>query len=102
MLEVDGPDDWKKRQAAINKRLEGVAKKSGSEIAKKISKQKEAQSDKGLDQNCSIISMLSMEAQDQLRSGNMSLKEVVKDLCEALEAMVDMKPDDEEKEGKDE
>lgn len=97
MDEIEGPSDWKKQREAVNKRLADVAKKSGSEIAKKISTKQGARSDKTIDRNCEVIDMLSREAQSQMRDGKMDLKTVVKDLCEALEAMVGMK-DDEKKE----
>lgn len=99
MDELEGPSDWKKQREAVNKRLSEVAKKSGSEIAKKISTKKDAQSDKTIAKNCEVIDMLCHEAQSQMRDGKMDLKTVVKDLCEALEAMVGMK-DDESKEEK--
>jgi hypothetical protein len=90
--EIDGPSDWKKKQEAVDKKMAAIAKKSGSDLAGDISKRKEAK--KTNSANIEIISMLSYEAQDQLRSGKMSLKEVVKDLCEALEAMAGMKDED--------
>jgi hypothetical protein len=95
--EIEGPGDWKKRQEAVDKRMATIAKKSGSDLAGDISKRKEAK--KTNSANIEIISMLSYEAQDQLRSGKMTLKEVVKDLCEALEAMVGMKDDEKGEKG---
>lgn len=98
MLETaEGPSDWKKQQEAIQKRLKSVAKDSDSKIAKTISDRKEKRSDKSIQQNCELISMLCYEAQDQLREGKMSVKEVVKDLCEALESVASMKEEKEEK-----
>jgi len=91
MMEIDGPNDWKKRQEAINKRLKGVAKESGSKIAKEISDRKDRKADATIDQNCEMISTLCYEAQEQLRSGKMTVKEVIKDLCEALECIPDVK-----------
>ena len=88
----------KRKQEAIKKRLAGVAKSSGSDIAKSLSKQRQNSSDKSIGENCELISMLCYEAQDQLRSGKMTLKEVVSDLCEALEAITDSKTEDDEDE----
>lgn len=84
---AEGPSNWKKRQEAVTKAISTVAKKSGSSIAEGIAKRKEA--DESNDVNCAVISQLCYEAQDQLRSGKMSLKEVVTELSDALLAMTD-------------
>lgn len=99
--ECSGPSDWKKRQEAVDKKLALIGKKS--DIAADISKRKTAR--KSNQENIEIISTLSYEAQDQLRSGKMSLKEVIEDLCDAFKAMLTMdkgevKEEKEEKEDK--
>lgn len=99
MNETDWQKEQKRKNEAIKKRLGSVVKKSGSELAKRVLKQKENKGDDKVDQNCEMISTLCYEAQDQLRSGKMSLKEVVTDLCEALEALADMKEVKEEEDG---
>ena len=91
MMEMDGPDDWKKRQEANNSRLAAIAKKSGSKIAEVISDRREKKADATIDQNCEMISTLCYEAQEQLRSGKMTIKEVIKELCDALECVPDVK-----------
>ncbi len=95
--EVAGPSDWKKRQEAIDRKIAFIAKDSKSDIAGGIAKRKNAEASN--DVNCSVISQLCYEAQDQLRSGKMSLKEVVEDLCEALESMEGMKDDEKKEKG---
>ena len=102
--EVEEPmnkmSDWekenKRKQEAIKSRLEGMAKGSKSDIAKSLSKQKKNSGDKSVSVNCELISMLCYEAQDQLRSGKMNLKEVISDLCEALESLEDSKAEESE------
>lgn len=91
--ECAGPSDWKKRQEAVDKKIAIIGKKS--DIAADISKRKTAR--KTNQENIEIISTLSYEAQDQLRSGQMTLKEVVEDLCDALKAMLSIDGDDKEK-----
>lgn len=76
--------------------LRGVAKKTGSPVAKELVKDKE------YEDACCLAHQLFDEALEEFKEGEMSWKDVVKDLYENLMAMDMPKPPEVEEEDEEE
>ena len=93
-----GPDNFKKRQEAIKKKLNEAAKSSGSEILKKQAK-RESRERPEIQDNCQMARMLLNEGLQMYESGDMTFPEFVADLHKSLMALSGGKESDEEDEG---
>lgn len=66
-------EDYKKQEASIKKRLEKLAKKSGSEIVKEMINEE----DPKIKENCSLLSRLFHECIDEYECGEKTIEEAV-------------------------
>lgn len=85
--EIAGPDDYKKRQEAIKRKLKSAAESSGSEILKSQSKKENRKDTPEVQDNCQMARMLVDEGLEMYKSGDMSFSEFVEDLHKSLMAV---------------
>lgn len=88
-----GPDDYKKRQEAIKRKLSEAAGKSDSKILDQTNR--EEQRDKPtIQDNCQMVHRLVSEGLEMYREGDMTLKEFVEDLNLSLKALLSVVKDE--------
>lgn len=83
----EGPEDYKKRQEAIKKKIVGAAKGTDAKILSNVGK--EADRDKAeVHDNCQMLRMLFDEGIEMYQEGDMELSAMVEDLYKSLKALV--------------
>lgn len=82
-----GPDEWKKRQEAIKRKLAAAAGKSDAKILD-ATNQEEQRDMPTIQDNCQMVRRLVDEGLEMYREGDMELAEMVEDLHLSLKALV--------------
>lgn len=96
--DISGPDDYKKRQEAIKRKLAAAAKSSDSEILKQQAKKEKRRDTPEVQDNCQMARMLVDEGLEMYKSGDMTFEEFAADLHKSIMAIAGKKSDETEEE----
>jgi hypothetical protein len=78
---------WEKQEKALKAEVQKIAKGSKSTILKDMAAEKKMQDDEQCQMRCRLISMVTDEARESYRGGEMTFEEMRKDLIAALNAI---------------
>lgn len=85
--EISGPEDWKKRQAAIKRALEDANKRDSTKILAQETKEMDLDAKKELQMNCEMAERVFHEGMEMYRDGDFTFSEFVEDLYRTLKAI---------------
>lgn len=78
-------DDWKKREAEMKKKIQGL--KGKGKIGTELAKEAKQQGDGEVQMKCSLAHRVFDEGLDMYREGDMTFPEFIDDLAKTLKAI---------------